>query len=215
MKATIRQLQGQEMLETLYMLNSYALHPSPPLQNREEWFTIVSARQGITCYAVFEGDEPVSVVASTPLTQNIRGKLFPASGIWGVSTSPAGRRKGYCRRGMQSLLSANHEEGKIFSDLYPFRESFYERMGYVGFPLFKIVHFNTLSLQPLLKFKIDGHIRLQYIGDSFDAYRQYLFGMRQHCHGMACFDFGDRVRADQNLFWIAQAIFEDQLEGLM
>jgi predicted acetyltransferase len=32
---------------------------------------------------------------------------------------------------------------------------------------------------------------------------------------MACFDFGDRVRANQNLFWIAQAIFDDQPEGLM
>jgi predicted acetyltransferase len=215
MNSTIRKLQGQEMLAALYALNSYALHPSPPLQSREEWEAIVSARQGITCVAAFEESNPVSVAASTPMTQNIRGKLFPASGIWGVSTSPAARRKGYCRKLMQSLLSSDRDAGKIFSNLYPFRESFYERMGYVAFPLTKIVHFNTLSLEPLLNLETGGEIRQQYIGEAFDAYREYLAGMRENVHGMVCFDFGDRVRANQNLQWIAQAIFDDQVEGLM
>ena len=37
MKATTRRLQGEEMLETLYTLSSYSLHPSPPYQNKDEW----------------------------------------------------------------------------------------------------------------------------------------------------------------------------------
>ena len=148
MEVTLRHLEGDEMLEALYALNSYSLHPSPPLQNKEEWMGIVRERKGMTCFAVFEGEAPVSIVVSTPMTQNMRGKLYPASGVWGVSTAPSARRKGFCRQAMVSLLSVDRDSGKAFSNLYPFRESFYERMGYVSFPLTKIARLTTQSLSP-------------------------------------------------------------------
>jgi predicted acetyltransferase len=215
MDITIRHLQGEEMLEALYALNSYSLHPSPPLQNKEDWFSIVRKRQGITCSAVFEDETPVSIAVSTPMTQNMRGMLFPVSGIWGVATTPQARRKGYCRRSMASLLSDERDSGKVFSNLYPFRESFYDRLGYVSFPLTKIARFTTLSLSPLLKMDLDGEIKLQYIGEAYDTYRDYLAEMRQHRHGMAFFDFGDRERANQNNLWTAIAEFGGNIEGLM
>ena len=115
-------------------------------------------RKGVTCHAVFEDETPLSIAASTGMTQNIRGKLFPASGVWGVATSPTARRKGYCREVMGSLLNAERESGKVFTNLYPFRESFYERLGYVAFPLTKIARFTPDSLAPLLKMDFDGHI---------------------------------------------------------
>ena len=46
MEITIRQLEGDELLEALYALNSYSLHASPPLQNKEEWMAIVRERRG-------------------------------------------------------------------------------------------------------------------------------------------------------------------------
>jgi predicted acetyltransferase len=215
MDITVRHLQGEEMLEALYALNSYSLHPSPPLQNKDDWMAIVRERQGITCYAVYEGATPASIVVSTPMTQNMRGRLYPASGVWGVSTAPAARRKGYCRQAMASLLSADRESGKVFTNLYPFRESFYERLGYVSFPLTKIARFTTLSLSPLLKMDLGGEIRVQYIGDAYDVYRDYLTGMRLQRHGMAFFDYGDRARANQNLLWVALADFGGKPEGIM
>jgi predicted acetyltransferase len=215
MKIDIRHLQGEEMFDTLYKLNSYSLHPSPPYQNREEWEAIVRGRQGITCHALFEDDTPVSIAISTPMTQNIRGKLYPASGIWGVSTFPSARRKGYCRQVITSLLSAERDAGKTFSNLYPFRESFYERLGYVSYPLTKIAKFTTLSLSPLLKMDLSGGIKLNPIGEAYDTYREYLTEMREYTHGMAFFDFGDRVRANQNLLWTAMAVFDGKIEGLM
>jgi predicted acetyltransferase len=215
MKITIRPIQGEEMFDTLYTLNSYSLYPSPPFQNREQWEAITRDRQGITCHTLFEDNTPVSIVVNTPLTQNMRGKLFPASGIWGVSTVPADRRKGYCKQVMASLLSAERDSGKAFSNLYPFRESFYERMGYVSFPLTKIARFTTLSLSPLLKMDLAGEIKLQLIGEAYDAYREYLAAMREHRHGMAFFDFGENGRANQNLLWIAMAVFDGKAEGLM
>jgi predicted acetyltransferase len=215
MEITIQQLQGDEMLEALYALNSYSLYPSPPFQNKEDWLAIVRERKGITCHAVFEDETPVSIAVSTPMTQNMRGKLFHASGIWGVSTLPSARRKGYCRQAMASLLSADKESGKVFSNLYPFRESFYERMGYVSFPLTKIARLTPLSLSPVLKMDLEGEIRLQYIGETYDTYREYLAEMRQSRHGMAIFDIGDQARANQNLLWTAIAEFDGKIEGLM
>ena len=58
MKTTLRQLQGEEILNALYPLTSYSLHASPPFQNKEEWQTIVRERQGMCCQAFFEDEAP-------------------------------------------------------------------------------------------------------------------------------------------------------------
>jgi len=215
MNITIRAIEGEEMLETLYALNSYALHPSPPFEDKENWMAIVRERQGIICHAAYEDEKPVSIAVSTPMTQNMRGQLFPASGIWGVSTDPSARRKGYCRQVMANLLAVERESGKVFSNLYPFRESFYERLGYVSFPLTKIARFSTSALSSLSKTELGGEINLQLIREAYPAYRAYLNEMRQHRHGMALFDFGDVGRANQNLLWVAWANFDGRTEGLM
>jgi len=215
MNITTRQLQGGEILETLYALNQYSLRPSPPYQNKDEWTGIVRERKGMNCHAVLEENNPVSVVVSTPMTQNVRGKLFPVSGVWGVSTHPSARRNGYCRRAMASMLSADHELGKVFTNLYPFRESFYERLGYVAFPLTKIAKLTPASLAPTLKMETSGEIELKLIGDAYDTYREYLAEMRQGQHGMSFFDFGDRTVANRNTLWVALSKFGDDIEGLM
>jgi len=215
MNTSIRHLQGEELLDVLFSLNQYSLHPSPPFQDKEEWLTIVRGRKGVTCYAVFEEEVPVSVAVSTAMTQNMRGKLFPASGVWGVSTSPVSRRKGYCRQAMASLLAAERESGKILSNLYPFRESFYERMGYVSFPLTKIARFALSSLEPLLKMDLGGEIDLKLIGEAYATYYEFLGKMRQSRHGMAFFDFVNQAAVNRNNLWVALARFAGQIEGLM
>jgi predicted acetyltransferase len=149
------------------------------------------------------------------MTQNMRGNLYPASGIWGVSTDPAARRKGYCKALMASVLSAERQSGKVFSNLYPFRESFYERLGYVSFPLTKIARFLPQALMPLLKIELDGEITLQPVGEVFETYRAYLAEIRQHRHGMAFFDYGDQSAANRANLWLALARFDGTIEGLM
>lgn len=203
------------MFDTLYGLAQYALHPTPPYQNKEEWLSIVRGRRGLTCRTAFEDEKPVSIAVSTAMTQNLRGKLFPASGVWGVATDPSARRKGYCRRTMASLLAAEKEQGKVFSNLYPFRESFYERLGYVSFPLTKVAKLSPLSLSLLLNVDTGGEIELKPVGEVFGAYREYLADMRQHRHGMGFFDFGDQSAADRANLWLAFARFDGQIEGLI
>jgi predicted acetyltransferase len=215
MKFSIRPLQGDGIFDVLYPLAQYALHPTPPFQNREEWLNNVRGRKGLTSYASFEDEKPVSIAVSTAMTQNLRGKLFPASGVWGVATDPSARRKGYCRQTITSLLAAEKESGKVFSNLYPFRESFYERMGYVSFPLTKVAKLSTLSLSPLLNLNTGGEIELKPVGEVFGTYREYLADVRQHRHGMGFFDFGDQSAADRANLWLAFARFDGQVEGLI
>ncbi len=215
MKTMIREIQEEEMYNALYCLNSYSLHASPPLINQEEWIKNVKDRKGVTCFALFEGDDPVSIAASTAMQMNIRGKQYPASGVWGVSTKPDARRKRYCSRVISELLSAARSAGQVFSNLYPFRESFYEKLGYVAYPLTKIAHLTTSSLSPILDLELAGEIEQQLIGPGYGLYRAYLDGMRQQRHGMACFEFGDQTAADRNAVWVASAKFEGKVEGLM
>jgi predicted acetyltransferase len=116
---------------------------------------------------------------------------------------------------MANLLAAEHETGKVFSNLYPFRESFYERLGYVSYPLTKIAKLTPSSLSPILKMDFPGEIELKLIGEAFDTYREYLAEMQQTKHGMAFFTIGDKAAAKRNLFWLAQARFDGMTEGLM
>jgi predicted acetyltransferase len=212
---SIRSLQGEESLDVLYNLGMYAFHASPPFQNKEEWAKIVRERKGVTYHALFEDGNAMAGAASTTMTQNVRGKLFPAGGVWGVVTLPAARRKGYSKKVLASLLSAGKEAGKVFSNLYPFRESFYERLGYVTHPLPMIARLSPSALAPLLGKDYGGEVELKLIGDAFETYREYLAQMRLHTHGMAFFDIGDKMVAQQNKLWVALAKVDGEIEGLM
>jgi GNAT superfamily N-acetyltransferase len=215
---SIRPLQGEEFLDVHYNFSMYAFRPSPPFPDKEESTKIVRERKGVTYHALFEDGKAVAGAASMAMTQNVRGKLFPASGIFGVVTLPAARRKGYSRQVMASLLSAEKEAGKVFSNLYPFRESFYERLGYVTFPLPIIARLLPSALAPLLGKNLNGEVELKLISEAFDTYRDYLAKMRPQVHGMALFDTGDKAAAGRNKLWVALArvdgeIFKAQKSG--
>ena len=199
----------------MYSLTSYALHPSPPLTNKEEWKEIVRPRQGVTYIALFEDHVPASGAAGTAMIQNVRGKLFDAHGIWGVATAPAARRNGYCRRVIAALLAAGRDDGQAFSTLYPFRESFYERMGYVTFPLPRIAKFAPSAVASLLARDLGGRVEHVLIGDGFDAYRDYMARLRLRTHGMGFFVYGDKVGAQRNRFWLALAMVGGEPAGMM
>jgi predicted acetyltransferase len=211
----IRRLEGDEKLEAMYSLNAYSLHASPPLTNKEEWEGIIRPRQGVTYMALFEDGAPAAGAASTAMIQNVRGKLFDAHGIWGVATAPGARRNGYCRQTMAALLAAARDQGQVFSSLYPFRESFYERLGYVTFPLPRVAKFAPPAVGPLLGRDLGGRVEHILIGERYDAYRDYLARMRLRTHGMGFFVHADWSSASRNRFWLAQAMVGNQMVGLM
>jgi predicted acetyltransferase len=212
---TIRRVEGEEMLEIKYPLGTYALGPSPPLPDEEAWKDVVRRRQGVTCLAAYEGERAVATVAYTAMTQNARGALLGMGGVWGVSTHPAARRKGYSRQLMVCLFDAMRASGKSLSCLRPFRESFYERLGYVTLPQIRKVHFAPRALASLLAVDVPGEVELMLSGDGYELYRDYLRQMRQRTHGMAMFDAGDRVSAQRNPLWLALARIDGETAGLM
>jgi predicted acetyltransferase len=212
----IRRLPTEEILEILFPLAQYAFHPSPPFGDRDEWEQIIRQRLGVTYFALFEEGKPVATVAGAAMTQQVRGKVYQVSGVWGVTTHPAARRKGYCRRLMGALLAANREAGQPLSCLYPFRESFYERLGYATFPRPRTARLNPAALAPLLKQELGGTVEMMLIGDGYDTYREYVQRLQARVHGLGLFIHGDKARAQmQNRSWLALARAGGEVAGLL
>jgi predicted acetyltransferase len=215
-ETAIRRLSTEEMLDVLFPLAEYAFRPTPPFRDPEAWREAVRGRKGNIYFALFEDGAPVATVAGGVMTQQVRGKRYNASGIWGVVTDAAARRKGYCRRLMASLLAAHRDEGRPLSCLYPFRESFYERMGYVTFPLPRKATFEPSALRPLLEADLGGEVERMLIGDGYDTYRDYIRRRQQNTHGMAIFVHGQKEQVQkESRSWLALARVDGELAGLM
>jgi len=211
--SVILQLTGDKMYEALYALNNYAFHASPPFPNKEEYFERMRQRE-VLYYACLEDDVAVAGVASGSLHQNVRGKIFPISGIWGVATHPAARRKGYSRDIIRQILEAEYTAGKVFTALHPFRDSFYERLGYVSMHLPRVVRFKTAALTPLARKDLEDYCQLMLVSEGYEIYRDYLFAMQRSMHGMALFDHSSKANIRNNE-WLLLVRRNNQVEGLM
>ncbi len=212
---TIRAVEGREMLDILFRLDRYAFGPTPPLGDRPDFEQRVLAREGPAYYAVFEGDEGVAVACCPRLTQNVRGGIFKMAGYASISTHPKARRRGYARELMRYCHVRNREEGRVVSCLYPFRESFYERMGYVTFPQQWQAVFKADALIPLLKADLGGEFELTLTGDGYPAYRRFTEEMQPHVHGMGLFETPQAESAKEDRAWILQAKAGGRVEGVM
>src|SRR5512145_442273 len=131
---TIRPIEGQEILDINYELGSYAFRATPPMPDRQELESNLKARKGPLYYALFEDGRAVVVINCPIFTQNVGGTIFPMAGFAGVSSHPRARNKGYVRQTIRYAFEEFKQKGFALSCLYPFRESFYERLGWVTFP---------------------------------------------------------------------------------
>ncbi len=107
---SIRRVEGPDIADAVYTVQIYAYHARLPCPSKEEWTKGIEKSQGILTYAVYEDDRPVCVAGNAQVTQNVRGRLFPAGIIGGVATLPAARRKGYARQVMADLLEKQFYE---------------------------------------------------------------------------------------------------------
>ncbi len=212
----IRRVQGDEMVEISQELAGYAFRASPPLPLRETWGKDLVYYDPQIFLALFEGEKGVSTAVCSPMTQQVRGQIYRVGGIWGVATHPAARRKGYSRQVLVRLFEEARKEGMALLCLYPFRESFYERLGFVTFPRARKVRFSPRDLTTLFKSNLEGEVELMPVAEGFQLYREYLLEQQQLIHGLAL--FGDkpyqRLR-EQNAFWLAVAQVQDRVAGVM
>lgn len=214
---SIRRVEGQEMFDILFWLDNYAFRPTPPFPERGEWEKRIKTRKTTKYYAVFEGEKGIAITACPKFTQNIRGRIYRMGGFADVSTHPEARRKGYSRMLLRHAFRELKEEGDVLSCLYPFRESFYERLGFATFPQSRQAIFKPEVMAPLLQQKIDGKVSVSLLGECYEIYHAYTTQMQPKTHGMALFtDFeGQQEAAQSNRYWLAIAKVKGEIAGLM
>lgn len=210
---TIRKLEGQELLDTFFTLANYSFSPSPPLPDPQEWGAWLKDRSGVRYWAVFEDGQPGAGVVYSNFPQNVRGKLLPMGGVWGVASAPEARRKGYVRQAMARSFAAMREEGMPVSCLYPFRESFYQRLGYTSWVYPRNAVFDIANLAPLFKMQFKGRVERCLLPDASEVYLAYLDAMRARVHGMALEE--DTHRAKDKNKWCLQVKEDGKVTGIM
>jgi predicted acetyltransferase len=215
-KTIVRLLQDEEITSVVYdLVSSYAFEPSPPLPVRAERAAILRDRQEETFVALFDDGVPLSCAAAAPMTQQVRGTIYSMGGVWGVATDPTARRRGYSRQVIGQLLATLHESGIPLSCLHPFRERFYERLGYVTFPLPMRASFLCSALLPLLDTQMPGTVERMLVGEGISTFRRYLQRLQRKVHGMALFGQDGRDRMEENRYWMALARVDGQVVGVI
>lgn len=203
---SIRQIHGDEIYNHYFPLTDYALAASPPLstrETREDRYRYSSTR---TILMLYEDEQPMATAAYIPMTQNVRGSIMPMAGVAPVASHPAGRRQGYARQVIRQLFATMHENGYPVTGLHPFRESFYERLGYVTFPQLRIASFSPANLRPLLRMNLPGSVAHTDMQAGYDDFRSFMQRHQQQVHGMSYFPEGTALRlSDKNDWWLACA----------
>ena len=184
----IRKLSLEEAAPVFSWLTSYAFMPTPPLRTAESFSERFAHTADINTYmALFEDGQAVASAGAGPMTQNVRGKIVDSAGIFMVATHPSQRRKGYSFHLLKALFARLRAEGVGFSTLYPFRESFYERLGYTTwFPPIS-AEINIHSLKPLLKQDFGAQLEQIDLSKGLDDYFEFIRRLQQQTHGMAAF----------------------------
>jgi predicted acetyltransferase len=201
---TIRRLSPDEVMVHYAPLHRYAFFTSPPLD-----FSSYEKNRAIYAQtlnlAMFEDETAVATVMASPMSQTIRGKVFKMGGIWGVTSSPTTRRKGYVRDLMTEAHRLFNEDGYAVATLYPFRESFYERMGYTLFVHHRRVKIKTGDMKSLLSLELRGSVEFMLRSDGWEIYRDFVQAQQSKIHGMGMFlttEFENLKTAD---LWLAIA----------
>jgi predicted acetyltransferase len=208
----VRAVEGEELLDTAFALRAYAFEPSPPpapQERADRRRRMVRYLAGSRVLVGFDAGAPVATATSLPMTQTVRGTVLPMAAIAAVATHPAQRRQGVARDLVGRLLAEGAGQGQAVSCLYPFRESFYGRLGYVGLPQLRIASFDPRMLAPLLGADLGGSVRLLPMAEAFQPYRDLLARVQPDVHGMALRAEPASFRLRDQDAWVALASGED------
>lgn len=216
MTPIIRQLEIQEAVQGLHFLSSYAFTPTPPLPDFEPYSERIHNRKGSKYFGVFADDSLQAITCTTtPLIQNLRGCLFKMGGIANVATHPAARRKGYARELLRHQFKDFHEDGITTSCLYPFKEAFYEHLGYVTLPQTKRISFTPGCLDPILNMNLEIGFELVSFYDGYEKFRAYCQRQQERTHGMALFTIPQKEAAKGHQAWLLFAKLNEEIIGAM
>lgn len=106
--------------------------------------------------------------------------------------------------------------GQVVSTLYPFRESFYKRLGYATVPRTRFVTFDPANLAALVRMEKPERVEQMPMAEGWEMWREFLEGIQQSTHGFALRDRAADIRnRDDNSRWIAFAYAAGTLTGAM
>lgn len=203
----IRQISADERVTTMFPLQAYAFGASPwPEADREKYERRMAFFRTTTTLIAEEEGQTLAGVAALPMRQNVRGVVHDMAGVASVSSHPATRRRGFVRELLTRLLAQMREQGCAVSALYPFRPSFYGRLGFVGIPRVRTATFAPEGLAPLLRADLPGEVERLHITDGFDAFNDLTLRLLHDRHGFSVYD-ETRVaefKADPSV-WVAVA----------
>ncbi|MCG3220229.1 MAG: GNAT family N-acetyltransferase [Candidatus Heimdallarchaeota archaeon] len=212
-KVEIKELRGEDV-DPILELAFYAFFPTPG--NIEQIMKRKPYMKEDTCLVLYENEKPVSGLICKPIPQNVRGVIKDMCGISEVATHPEGRRKGYAKKIMKLAFDKMKENDQGFSTLYPFKESFYERLGYVSFPQIRTAIISAKSLVPLLDLKLDGIVERMSFSEGFEIYKEFLKKIRLRIHGMGVLHDAELERhKDENKMWVVSAKEGNETIGIM
>jgi predicted acetyltransferase len=128
-------------VETLADLGFRAYRVSS-LEKRREFYTD-HPRFGLKDVRVGEVDgQIVASMVLYPFSAHVRGQQVPVTGIGSVAVSPEHRRRGIGEAFLRSALREMRSNGQAISVLYPFRGSYYRKLGY---GTFEMVHLMAIA----------------------------------------------------------------------
>jgi predicted acetyltransferase len=116
-------------VETLADLG-YRAYRVSSLEKRREFYT---DHPRFTIRDVRVGELDGQIVCSLvlyPFTVFVRGQRVPATGVGSVAVSPEQRRRGIGEAFLKSMFREMRQAGRALSILYPFRGSYYRKLGY-------------------------------------------------------------------------------------
>lgn len=178
-------VKDDEESKKLAVLTQYAFYPSPTdLKVQELYFDYSKDCYIVAVYDEEKPDTPIATATSIPMTQNLRGKIFPMDGIANVATEPAYRRKHLTATMMQMILENDKKTGMVISTLYPFKESFYARFGYITLPQVRIATVSLDALTPLLADKSPLPFEKVEYKENFSQLYDFLVENQKYLHGM-------------------------------
>ncbi len=147
----IRQVKPEE-LEEYYQGDRYAYFNGDGKEAEPEWLMAMAANQ---IWAVFVDGKMVGGLILWRFEQVVRGRIKVMGGIAGVWSYPEFRDRGYVRALVEKVVIQMPQLGMSVSMLLPFKQSFYQRLGYVAananlklkIPLAGLAHHLKLSLE--------------------------------------------------------------------
>lgn len=127
----VKEMKGMEILDAMI---SRTVAFEGPMDVEKEREKLRSATPDPSCqtWGAYSDDEKelYSSLVLSDYTVHFDGHEEKLSGVGGVATFPAHRRKGGVRACFQASAKALYERGYLFSALYPFSSAYYRQFGY-------------------------------------------------------------------------------------